>query len=249
MNRRFKDHFSGHASDYSRFRPVYPPALFAHLAAEAPRRCLAWDCATGNGQAAVALAGLFTSVVATDASEKQISQTPRVDNICFSVAAAEQPPLAAASIDLVTVAQALHWFDIPAFYAAAQAVLRPGGVIAVWSYNFLQVNDAVDAPVLDLYRDLVGPYWPPERALVEGGYQDIDFPFAPMQTPSFSMAADWSLEQLLGYLGTWSAVRRYRETKGEDPVAHIAPAVSQAWGKDGYRRVTWPLSLKVGRAC
>jgi SAM-dependent methyltransferase len=243
----FKDHFSGHAADYSRFRPEYPAALFAWLAALAPARDRAWDCATGNGQAACALAPHFRDVVATDASAQQLENARSCDGVRYTVAPAEASGLAEHSVDLITVAQALHWFDLERFYAEARRVLRPGGVVAVWNYNLFRLDPAVDAIVDRFYAETVGPYWPPERRLVENGYRELPFPFTVIAAAPFEMASRWSLEHLIGYLGTWSAVRRYREAHGCDPVAAILGELSAAWGDAGEREVRWPLEMRVGR--
>ena len=242
----FKDHFSGHADSYARFRPDYPAALFAWLASVAPERDRAWDCATGNGQAAVALAGHFGRVVATDASEPQVKNAfahPRVE---YRVAPAERSGLEDASASLVTVAQALHWFDLPAFYAEARRVLRPGGVLAVWAYALFQATPEIDRVVTRLYRDIVGPYWPPDRKIIETGYAGIELPFPRVEAPPFWMEKRWSADDALGYMRTWSATQHYRKAHGEDPVPRIADDLAAAWGP-GERTIRWPLILKVGR--
>jgi SAM-dependent methyltransferase len=244
----FKDHFSGHAALYSRHRPTYPDALFDFLAGAAPSRALAWDCATGGGQAAVALADRFAKVIATDASAQQLREAKPRSKIEYRVAPAEAGGLESGSVDLLTVAQALHWFDLERFYTEAQRTLKPGGVLAVWSYNLLSITPGLDALVNHFYHDIVGPYWPPERKLVEQGYRGIAFPFAEISAPEFAMCADWALDDFAGYLGTWSSVRRYMEAKGADPVAALRPALMETWGDPKLsRRVIWPLELRAGR--
>ncbi len=243
----FQDHFSGHAEGDARHRPGYPAALFTWLAQSAPARGWAWDCATGNGQAARGLAAHFSRVVATDGSRRQIAQARPHPRIRFGVALAEHAPLAEASMDLVTVAQALHWFQRPAFWNEARRVLRPGGVLAVWTYGLPAVCPAVDAVIRHLYGELLADFWPPERRLVEGGYRDIGFPFPELPAPAFRLAAHWTLAQLLGYLSTWSAVHRCRRATGDDPLAAIAGPLAQAWGPAGRRRgIRWPLVLRAG---
>lgn len=248
MGETFKDHFSGHAGAYSRHRPTYPPALFAWLAEVSPARDAAWDCGTGNGQAAVALAEHFSSVIATDPSAEQVSNAFAHPRVRYAVAPAEASGLDDASVDLVTVAQAVHWFDLPRFWAEVRRVLRPDGVVAVWSYDLMHVSPEIDALDRRLYEDVVGPYWPPERKMVEDLYRGIPFPFAEMEVPALDMAMDWTLDQLTGYMGTWSAMQRYRRANGTDPVADVLPELRAAWGDPGAtRRVRWPLGIRVGR--
>lgn len=244
----FKDHFSGHAALYSRYRPTYPAPLFDFLAGAAPSRALAWDCATGGGQAAVALAEKFDRVIATDASAQQIGEAKRHPKIEYRVAPAEAGGLEASSVDLLTVAQALHWFDLARFYAEAKRALKPGGVLAIWSYNLLSITPELDGLVNHFYHEIVGPYWPPERKLVEQGYRGIAFPFAEISAPEFAMGAGWTLGDFAGYLGTWSSVRRYMEANKGDPVAALLPSLRESWGEpEKIRRVSWPLELRAGR--
>lgn len=243
---RFKDHFSGHADAYARYRPDYPPALFAWLASVAPDRERAWDCATGNGQAAVTLAEHFGEVIATDASEKQVRNAFPHPRVSYRVAPAEVSGIEGGSVALVTVAQALHWFDIPAFYAEAGRVLRPGGVLAAWAYDVFRSTPAVDRIVDHLYRNVVGPYWPPDRKMIESGYREVVLPFEPVEAPPFAMEKPWTADDVLGYLRTWSVTRGFMEAQGYDPVATIADDLRRAWG-DGAITVRWPLYLKVGR--
>ena len=243
----FRDHFSTHAADYARFRPDYPVALFDYLAGISPARRLAWDSPTGNGQAARALADRFGRVVATDASAGQIAQAvahPRVD---YRVASAEASALPDGAADLLTVAQALHWFDRPRFWEEARRVLAPEGVIAVWAYDLLRIDPGVDAAVRRLAGEIVGPFWPPERRLVDAGYAAIEFPFREISAPVFVMEKLWDLSDLRGYLRTWSATRRYAASVGEDPLSRIEPELVAAWGDPARRRrATWPLHLRVG---
>jgi SAM-dependent methyltransferase len=244
----FKDHFSGHADRYEAFRPTYPEALFAYLASIAPGHELAWDCATGNGQAAVGLAAHFQSVVASDSSRKQLEQARRHDRIRYVAAHAERTPLPAASVDVMTVAQAVHWFDLPRFYAEVGRVCRPGGVCAVWCYGLHTVDPGVDAVIHHFYGDVVGEFWPPERHFVEERYTTLGFPFGAVPAPAFAMESDWDLSRVLGYLNTWSAAQRYRARHGADPIEQVRSDLEAAWGDPaGVRRVSWPLSLLVGR--
>ena len=245
---KFKDLFSGHAADYKNFRPEYPGELFQYLASLAPARELAWDCATGNGQAARALKNWFRAVVATDASAQQLSRAEPTEGIQYRVAPAEQSGIAASSVDLVTVAQALHWFDRERFFAEAQRVLRPGGIVACWCYGLMHVSPGVDALVYRLYEDILGTYWPPERMLVQERYQTIDFPFAEVAAPRFEITEQWDFAQVVGYLGTWSSARLYRKRHGTDPIELIGDELLAAWGDPATARpVVWPLHARIGR--
>jgi SAM-dependent methyltransferase len=249
MNPTFSDHFAPVAASYADFRPTYPQALFAWLASVVARHELAWDCAAGSGQASVDLATHFTQVVATDASPAQIGAALPHPRIEYRVAPAESSGLADASVDLITVAQALHWFDLPGFYDEVRRVLRPTGALAVWTYGVLTVEGAaVDELVQRFYHDTVGPYWPAERRHVEDGYRSLPFPFAEIAPPPFSMAASWTLAELLGYFRSWSATGRFIAANGRDPVAALERQLTPLWGAPDRRRlVTWPLSLRVGR--
>lgn len=244
----FKDHFSEHAQAYRRFRPGYPDALFRYLSELSPDLDRAWDCGTGNGQAAVALAAHFREVIATDASAEQLAHAGGPVNVRFDVAGAEASGLAAASVDLITVAQAFHWFDQPRFFAEAERVLRGGGILAIWTYGVMHVDPVVDALIQRFYRDIVGPYWPPERAQVDAGYADARLPFPELEVPYFEMSAQWPLEAVLGYLRTWSATQRYIRERGEDPTEGLRRALTRAWPQtDVPRTVTWPLQVRVAR--
>jgi len=242
----FKDHFSEQSADYARHRPRYPEALFAFLAGLTARHALAWDCATGNGQAAIALSAHFERVIATDASGAQIDAALAHPGVSYRVAPAEASGLDAHSIDLITVGQALHWFDHARFFAEARRVAAPGGILAAWCYELCEVSAACDAVVGTLYTDIVGDYWPPERRLIEARYADIEIPGTPLEAPRFAMRLDWSAADMLGYLRTWSACKRYRADRGDDPVARIEAELRAAWG-DVLRPVSWPLTVRVVR--
>jgi SAM-dependent methyltransferase len=243
------DHFSAVARDYGRYRPSYPAALFAALAQVAPACRAAWDCATGTGQAALGLAQYFARVVATDLSPPLVRAAPRHPRVGYVAARAEASPLPAGWADLVTVAQALHWLDLPAFYDEARRVLAPGGVLAVWTYDTVRLElPGLDAAVQRLYRNRLRGYWPAERALVETGYRSLPFPFAPVEAPRVAMTAQWSRAELLGYLRTWSATERFRAARGVDPIALAEPEIAAAWPGDRERvGVRWPLTVRLGR--
>jgi SAM-dependent methyltransferase len=244
----FKDHFSGHAGIYCEARPTYPLELFAWLAQQAPDTELAWDCGCGNGQATVALAGHFARVVGSDPSANQIAQAQPRANVEYRVEPAERSSFADGSVSLVTVAQALHWFDHARFYAEVRRVLKPGGIIAAWAYSDCTTGDAALDRIKDrLYVDLTGPYWPPERVHVDAGYRMLPFPFAEMKTPAFSMISHWNADQFLAYLRSWSASQRYLKATGDDPVALIEPDLRTAWGDPAQARaVRWHFHLRAG---
>ncbi|WP_455200897.1 class I SAM-dependent methyltransferase [Kaarinaea lacus] len=247
MTNSFKDYFSGHSRRYQQFRPSYPDELFDFLASLAPGHSLAWDCATGNGQAAISLAKYFKQVIATDASEKQIERATPNPKVIYQLAKAEHAPLNENSVDLICVAQALHWFDIAAFYREAQRVLTDKGVMAIWSYRFLSISPELDNAIYYLYKDILDPYWPVERKLVDEGYAHVDFPFHTVSAPSFKMTAEWDLSQVLGYLSTWSAVERYKIENGNDPLLIVKDSLCALWGDTKtVKQVQWPLTMKVG---
>ena len=249
MSNTFHDHFSSVASRYADFRPCYPQTLFDYLATVAPKDSTVWDCACGNGQASVDLAARFHRVIATDASREQVASAAPNAKIEYRVATAEQSGLPDSAAGLVTVAQALHWFNFDRFYAEAKRVLKPGGTIAVWAYGINTVEgDGVDDVVQQYYSETVGSYWPPERKYVEDGYRTIPFPFVEITPPAFRMEVRWTLEELLGYFSTWSATSRYVKAKGGNPIEPLAADLAKVWGPVADRRtITWPLSVRIGR--
>jgi SAM-dependent methyltransferase len=242
----FSDHFSGIAASYASYRPGYPAALFAWLAGLAPDRARAWDCGTGSGQAAEGLAAHFDEVVATDPSVAQLTNAPRVDHVAYVAMTAERVALVDRAVALVTVAQALHWFERTDFYREVDRVLRPGGILAAWTYALAIIDPDVDAILSRFHTETMGPYWPAQRSLVDAGYQGIELPYPELSPPGFEMKVDWDLPQLRGYITTWSAVSRYRAERGEDPVPAIMRAVAERWGNPAERRrIRWPLTLRV----
>jgi SAM-dependent methyltransferase len=244
----FKDYFSADSSAYAEFRPRYPEALFDWLSSLCPGHELAWDVGTGNGQAAIELARHFAQVIATDASPTQLAHAAPHQRILYRVAVAGEAGMEAASVDLVTVAQAVHWFDRERFWPEVRDALARDGVVAVWCYGLLRVDPAVDAVVDHLYGAILGPWWPPDRTLVVEGYRTLDFPFREIDPPPFFMEAVWTLRELAGYLYTWSAARQYQGHTGENAVALVLPQLAEAWGDPVTQRaIRWPIAVRVGR--
>ena len=246
----FRDHFSSAASAYARFRPRYPDALFDWLRAQVPSHDRAWDCGTGSGQAATALADSFTLVVATDASVAQLARADAHPRVRYVACTAEHAPLRTGAVSLVTVAQALHWFDTGRFFAEARRTLVRGGVIAAWTYgNPTVADDAACDQALARCLDAVAAYWPPERDLVLAEYRTIPFPFDELTAPTLVLEQRWTLDELTGYVGTWSAVLRYRQSIGDDPTERLRAELSEVWGDASLPRlVRWPLAVRAGRA-
>lgn len=246
MGSEFKDYFSEGSDAYRNFRPDYPAALFRYLSFLCQSHDRAWDCATGNGQTAMALSHYYSEVIGTDASQNQISHAPQKAGVIYRVEKAEQSSLEDNSIDLVTVAQALHWFDINAFLSEINRVLKSKGVLAVWTYGLLDINQELNDEINTLYGPVLDACWPPERRLVEEGYRNIDFPFKEIQVPNFRMETEWNLAQLVGYLGTWSAVKKYEAAKGVNPVEQRYEKLASLWGDpDNPLPMQWPLTTRV----
>jgi ubiquinone/menaquinone biosynthesis C-methylase UbiE len=245
----FSDHFSEQAEQYAQARPSYPKALIHFVAEAAPGRASAWDCATGSGQAAVALAAHFDQVLATDASAAQIAQAAPHPRVRYSVQPAERVDFPDASVDALTVAQALHWFDLPAFFAEARRVLRPGGLFCGWGYSWSTVTPAIDAVVRERILDVIQGAWAPQNALLWDGYRSITLPFAPVTPPEVSIRLAWSLGQYLAYLETWSATRQTIQRIGRGFLDEAAVAVACVWGPpETVREVCMPVCILAGRA-
>jgi SAM-dependent methyltransferase len=242
----FQDHFSGRAAIYSQFRPTYPDALFDWLSGLVKSHEVVWDCATGSGQAAVGLAKHFDRVIATDASDKQIAMAAPHPSIDYRVATASESGLAPESVDMVTVAQAIHWFDRNRFYDEAQRVMRPDAAIVVWAYGDPVLDDSeLDAIVHAYNRGTIESYWRPERDLILEGLRTISFPFREVTAPSFVLEREWTLFELAGYLRTWSATAAYAAAHGFDPVSAVEEELRASWG-DGRHPVRWPLYVRAG---
>ena len=247
-NPGFKDHFSASAADYATFRPKYPAELFDFVASLADRRDGVWDCATGNGQAALPLAERFARVIATDASAEQIAHATPHPRISYSVARADESGLGDASVDLVTVAQALHWLPLDRFFAEVRRVVVPHGVLAVWCYTRPVLDGELDAIVLRYYSETCGAYWPPDRKLVDEGYRSVTIPIDEVPAPPLTIESRLSLAEFGGYVRTWSATGRLAKEIHRDPVVELEDELRAKWGRDGERRlVRWPIHVRAGR--
>lgn len=244
----FKDNFSTQSSAYATHRPQYPDKLYSYLVGECRERKLAWDAGSGNGQAAQKLALHFDRVYATDASSAQIKNAVPLANINYAVANEQAPALKRHSVDLITAAQALHWFDLDVFYAEAERVLKRYGVIACWTYKTFRINPEIDREIDWLYSEYLGSYWDAERRLVETGYRTLSFPFRELRAPRFEMKASWNFENMLGMLNSWSAVAHYKKREGSDPIAENMERLNKAWGDpQEMKEVSWNLAIRAGR--
>jgi len=244
----FEDHFSKHSEQYAQYRPQYPDEIYAYLASLAPARSLAWDCGTGNGQAALGLAKHFDKVHATDASAEQISLAYPHHKVDYHVEPAEHVSLDTASVDLVTVAVAIHWFNFDEFYREVKRVLRSDGILAAWTYSFPEISPQIDELVRQYYYEIVGVYWPERIRYLEERYETLPFPFEEIVPPPFVMEIHWNLNQFAGFLDSWSATQRYKAHKGHHPLEIIWPKLLAAWGDENDQRlIRWPLHFRVGR--
>ena len=244
----FKDHFSSHSSGYAAYRPTYPPELVTFLAGIAPRTERAIDCGCGNGQLSVLLASRFRQVVAVDASAAQIAAAQPHERVVYRVAPADRTGEADGSADLLTVAQAAHWFALDPFYEEVRRVLRPRGVVALITYGILDVDKDIKRLVDAFFFEVIGPFWPPEREHVNTGYRQLTFPFEELEAPALSIDVSWTFPEFMGYIDTWSAVREAEKSVGRTPMTAFAEALTQVWGSPDRRRtIRWPLSMRVGR--
>ncbi|NUL81915.1 MAG: class I SAM-dependent methyltransferase [Armatimonadetes bacterium] len=240
--------FGAWADQYAAFRPRYPVGLFDFIADQAPGRRLAWDCATGNGQAAIDLAERFERVCATDKSEEQISRATAHSRIDYSVQAAEATDFPNACFDAICAAQAVHWFDVERFYAEAVRVARPGAVIGIWGYTDFNVSPAFDSAFRERVLEPVKGDWAGGVRLLTNGYRDIPFPFERIETPPFSIEVTWDLPRLMAYVNTWSGVRRYVERTGIGLLSEVYPLLAAEWGDPATPRpIAMPLYAMMGR--
>jgi SAM-dependent methyltransferase len=237
------------ASDYAAYRPRYPEALFDWLASRCHHHDVAWDCACGSGQASHSLAPHFDLVVGTDASPSQVAAAPAIDNADFVIAESEFVPLVDHSVDLVTVAAALHWFATDRFFDEVRRVARPGGVVAAWSYGMPRIEiEEVEMVVHEFIDVTLGPFWPPEIQMVLDGYASIAAPFEEIETPSFELNLEWPVEKFLRFANTWSAVTAYFKAEGEEPVPLLAAELGRLWKDEGnLLPLTYDLGLRAWR--
>lgn len=241
-----KDNFSAIAKQYASFRPEYPDAMMAHILSFVPYREEALDMATGNGQVAQKLGNYFTRVSGIDISKEQLEHTAKGANISYSVQSAEKTTFRAHQFDLITVAQAIHWFDFEMFHREVHRILKPDGVFAVMGYGMLQTCEAVDTIIHTLYRTILGPFWDPERRYLDEKYQTIPFPYQEVLTESFENRLVWDFQQLEGYLQTWSGVQHYKKKNGVDPLSFIREDLQKAWQEHDHS-VCFPLLLRLGK--
>jgi SAM-dependent methyltransferase len=250
----FKDYFSDRADGYAEFRPMYPPELVDYLAGLVSRHSLAWDCGCGSGQLSVPLTRRFDRVIATDASAAQLSRAAPHPKVEYRQARAEESGLPDASIDLAVSAQAAHWFDLPAYYAEVRRTARRDGdgrsecIVALICYGIHTIDEGVDPVVRHFYSNVLAEHWGPERRHVEQGYRSLSFPFDELQSPPMEIRLSWSLADMIGYVGTWSAARSLVKQEGRAPFETFCDRLAGVWGPaERVRTIRWPLSLRVGR--
>lgn len=243
----FKDYFSKQSDIYAKYRPQYPHELYAFLASQTPAHYKVWDCGTGNGQAAIDLTKYYTEVFATDPSEQQIEHSIQHPQVTYAVEKAEQPSLTDQSVDLITVANAMHWFDLDMFYAEVKRVLKKGGILAAWSYALPLISDEVDPIVYNFHHGVLNDYWVAENRLVEKEYTTIPFPFKELSHPDFFSSKQMNLEDTIGYFNTWSAVQRFITKNNVNPTIQLAEELANVWGNPETKRTfRWKLALKIG---
>ncbi|RAV99134.1 class I SAM-dependent methyltransferase [Pseudochryseolinea flava] len=242
-----KDLFSGHAGLYAAFRPTYPDELFDFILKHVDSHMNAWDCATGNGQVAFVLSRYFKQVHATDISQTQLDHAQQAMNINYGISTAEKTTFPDHHFDLITVAQAFHWFDPDKFFTEAKRVLKPNGLMAIWGYGLLSIDKQCDEAILHFYKNIVGPYWDRARKLVDEGYRESNFPFKKIDTPSFSIRVSWTLKHLAGYLESWSATQRYIKEKQMNPVTPFIDQLRNTWHDQEEKLITFPIFLAMGK--
>jgi len=244
---KFEDNFSTQSRQYAQYRPRYPDALYGYLASIAPGSSLVWDCGSGNGQAAVGLAQYFDKVYATDASDEQIANAYTHDKVEYHVESAEQVGLESGSVDLVTVAQAVHWFDLVKFYKEVKRVLKPDGVLALWTYHLPSISPGIDKALFHFNYEVLSGYWSEKIRYVEDLYQTLPFPFKEIPPPEFSMETSWDRKQLLGFLDSWSGTQKYLKENGKHPLEEVWEEISNDWKDETEKRtIRYPLYFRIG---
>jgi len=243
-----KDLFSKQSDLYARYRPTYPKELYEYILSFVKRKDTAWDCATGNGQAAAVLADQFKKVIATDISAAQIDKAIRKENIEYSVCAAESTPFAENTFDLVTVAQAYHWIKWDEFRNEAVRVCKNKAVIAVWMYyNHTTGDKRIDDAVHDFYENVTKPYWDYERKYVEEKYSTVKFDYEPLPVKKFETILHWHREDLIGYISSWSAIQKMIKVNDHSPIPIIEEKIKILWPEGEVKKVSFPIYLKLGR--
>ena len=242
-----KDNFSKQAHLYAKFRPGYPVELYDFLFSLVTEKRAAWDCGTGNGQVALQLSEYFDDVYATDISSSQIANAVSKENIHYSKVSAEETFFIKDMFDLVTVGQAIHWFDFEKFYKEVNRALKPGGCIAVFGYGLLEIDKETDAIITDFYKNITGPYWDAERKYVDENYETIPFPFEEIKAPALCSKYDWELDAVAGFLNTWSAVQHYIKANNENPVNALIEKLKNQWGNNVKKEVSFPVFIRAGR--
>lgn len=245
--KEIKDRFSSLSDGYRKFRPVYPTELYNYLFSFCAKTYTAWDCGTGNGQVASVLSAHFNAVEASDISEKQMQQAPVLTNVRYTLQRAEATDFKDGSFDLITVVQALHWFDVELFFKEAERLLTPAGVLAVWGYGLLRISDEIDPLIDSFYKDVIGAYWDDERKHIDNQYENMPFPANGTENNNrFSITVSWNLEQLRGYFNSWSGVQNYSKHRGNNPVDLLMVQLAEVWGEP-EREVRFPLFVKIVR--
>jgi ubiquinone/menaquinone biosynthesis C-methylase UbiE len=245
--RKPKDLFSKQAAAYRQFRPEYPPKLYTLILKHVQGREAAWDCGTGNGQVAAVLADYFDEVEATDISVSQLKNAIEKENVYYQLCQSEKTHFDDNTFDLITVAQAAHWFHFEDFYKEVRRVAKSSAIIAIWGYGLFRVNPEIDALIDTFYSEVTGPYWDSERRYIDDEYRSLPFPFREIGTDnSFTILKTWTLADLEGFLNTWSAIQHYVEAKGENPIGRLLTKLKPHWPAEERREVSFPIFLKLG---
>jgi len=243
----FKDNFSKQSDIYVKYRPLYPKELYSYLSSLTPQHGIAWDCGTGNEQAAIGLTEFYDQITATDPSEQQIGNALKNKKIKYSVEKAENSSLQTNSIDVITIANALHWFDFKTFYQEVKRVLKANGIIAAWAYGNPEISPEIDLIVNHFHDFILKGYWLAENRLVENEYKTIPFPFEEINSPTFYYKKHMTLNELIGLLNTWSATQRFIDTNGFNPTKQLNHELTRIWNDDSKKMFSWKLILKVGK--